>query len=67
MSVPYEVSQTTRNEGRVKALMAMRAERDTPTGLATASRWLGLRRQLAGDESFGEQPPAAVAARDIRT
>jgi hypothetical protein len=41
-----------------------RAERDTPTGLATAARWLGLRKQLTGDEHFSEQPPAAVAIWD---
>ncbi len=43
---------------------SMRAERDTPEGLRVASRWLGLRAQLAGNESFGEQPPAAVAIWD---
>ena len=39
----------------------LRAERDTPAGLAAAGRWLGLRRHLAADESFAEQPPAAVS------
>lgn len=43
---------------------SMRAERDTPEGLRVASRWLGLRAQLAGNESFGDQPPAAVAIWD---
>jgi hypothetical protein len=43
---------------------SLRAERDTPEGLAVASRWLGLRAQLAGDEAFGDQPPAAVAIWD---
>jgi hypothetical protein len=43
---------------------SMRAERDTPAGLAAASRWLGLRAQLAGNESFGEQPPAGVVLWD---
>jgi len=43
---------------------SMRAERDTPQGLAVASRWLGLRQQLAGNANFGEQPPAAVAIWD---
>lgn len=50
------------------ALMAiprsMRAERDTPQGLVTAGRWLGLRAQLGGDENFAQQPPAAVAIWD---
>jgi hypothetical protein len=39
-------------------------ERDTAQGRATASRWLGLREQLAEDPLFGEQPPAAVAVWD---
>ena len=43
---------------------SLRAERDTPEGLAVASRWLGLRAQLAGDERFAEQPPTAVAIWD---
>jgi hypothetical protein len=50
------------------ALMAipryLRAERETPQGLAVASRWLGLRAQLAGDDNFASQPPAAVAIWD---
>src|SRR3954447_9268260 len=50
------------------ALMAiprlLRAERETPTGLAAAARWLGLRSQLAGDDNFAQQPPAAVAVWD---
>jgi hypothetical protein len=50
------------------ALMAvprhLRAERDTPTGLATAARWLGLRTQLAGDDNFAQQPPTAIAVWD---
>ncbi|WP_433316953.1 DUF2207 family protein [Micromonospora sp. CA-269861] len=36
-------------------------ERDTPAGHAAAARWLGLRAALAQHESFGDQPPAAVA------
>jgi hypothetical protein len=43
---------------------SLRAERDTPAGLAAASRWLGLRRHLEGDANFAEQPPAAVAIWD---
>lgn len=39
----------------------LRAERDTPLGLSVAGRWLGLRDQLADDESFAEQPPGGVA------
>jgi hypothetical protein len=50
------------------ALMAvprhLRAERDTPTGLIAAGRWLGLRTQLAGDDNFAQQPPTAVAIWD---
>jgi hypothetical protein len=42
----------------------MRAERDTPAGQAAASRWLGLRAQLGGDDHFAEQPPAAVVLWD---
>ena len=50
------------------ALMAiprsLRAERDTVAGLMTASRWLGVRAQLAGDGHFADQPPTAVAIWD---
>jgi len=50
------------------ALMAiprsLRAERETPQGLAVASRWLGLRAQLAGDDNFAQQPPTAIAIWD---
>lgn len=50
------------------ALMALprqlRAERETPAGLAAAGRWLGLRTQLSGDTNFAQQPPAAVAIWD---
>jgi len=42
----------------------LRAERETPAGLASAGRWLGLRTQLAGDTNFAQQPPAAVAIWD---
>jgi hypothetical protein len=42
----------------------LRAERDTPRGLAVAGRWLGLRAQLAGDDNFAQQPPTAVAIWD---
>src|SRR5581483_9327368 len=43
---------------------SLRAERDTPEGLATAGRWLGLRAQLSGDDNFARQPPTAVAIWD---
>ena len=43
---------------------AMRAERDTPAGSASAARWLGLRKQLGGDDHFADQPPGAVAIWD---
>jgi Predicted membrane protein (DUF2207) C-terminal domain len=39
-------------------------ERDTAEGRLVASRWLGLREQLAEDPLFGDQPPAAVAVWD---
>ena len=42
----------------------LRAERETPSGLTVAGRWLGLRTQLAGDDNFAQQPPAAVAVWD---
>ena len=42
----------------------LRAERETPEGSVVASRWLGLRAQLAGDDNFAQQPPTAVAIWD---
>lgn len=39
-------------------------ERDTPDGRVAASRWLGVRAQLASNELFTQQPPAAVAIWD---
>jgi hypothetical protein len=42
-------------------LKAGRRQRDTPAGLAAASRWLGLRSRLADDEVFPTVPPIAVA------
>ncbi|QSB13034.1 DUF2207 domain-containing protein [Natronosporangium hydrolyticum] len=36
------------------------SERDTPTGRAAASRWLGVRSWLRGHEEFAQLPPAAV-------
>jgi len=41
-----------------------RGERDTAQGRAVASRWLGLRAYLRGDESFADLPPSAVAVWD---
>jgi hypothetical protein len=35
-------------------------QRETPAGLAAASRWLGLRAKLAEDEVFPTLPPIAV-------
>jgi hypothetical protein len=42
----------------------LRAERDTPEGLAAAGRWLGLRQNLASDGTFPDLPPTAVAIWD---
>lgn len=36
-------------------------QRDTPSGLEAASRWLGVRAKLQEDEAFPEIPPIAVA------
>jgi len=44
--------------------VALGSERNTPAGVAATSRWLGLRRFLAEDRHFAEQPPAAVAIWD---
>ncbi len=41
-----------------------RGERDTPQGQQVASRWLGLKAYLRGDESFADLPPSAVAVWD---
>ncbi|MGC9665711.1 DUF2207 family protein [Planosporangium sp. 12N6] len=41
-----------------------RGERDTPAGREAASRWLGLRAYLRGDEAFAHLPPAAVTVWD---
>ena len=50
------------------ALMAgfrwLRAERDTPKGMAAAGRWLGLRENLEADGTFPELEPTAVAVWD---
>jgi predicted membrane protein DUF2207 len=39
-------------------------ERDTKLGRQVASRWLGLKQWLRGDQGFAELPPAAVAVWD---
>jgi Predicted membrane protein (DUF2207) len=41
-------------------IMGLHTQRDTPEGLAAASRWLGVRAKLADDEAFREQAPIAV-------
>ncbi len=50
------------------ALMAgfrwLRAERDTPAGMAAAGRWLGLRENLEADGTFPDLEPTAVAVWD---
>ncbi|NJC70385.1 DUF2207 domain-containing protein [Planosporangium thailandense] len=65
---------TTRNEAFDAALGTffglcvlagtVRGERDTAAGHAAATRWLGLRAYLRGDEAFANLPPAAVAVWD---
>jgi hypothetical protein len=42
------------------AVMTWHTQRDTPAGLAAASRWLGVRAKLADDEAFRTQAPIAV-------
>jgi Predicted membrane protein (DUF2207) len=41
-------------------VMGLNTQRETPEGLAAASRWLGVRAKLADDEAFREQAPIAV-------
>jgi Predicted membrane protein (DUF2207) len=41
-------------------VMGLHTQRDTPEGLAAASRWLGVRAKLAEDEAFQSQAPIAV-------
>jgi hypothetical protein len=40
--------------------MGLHTQRETPEGLAAASRWLGVRAKLAEDEAFQTQAPIAV-------
>src|SRR5918911_1908858 len=42
-------------------VMGLHTQRETPEGLAAASRWLGVRAKLAEDEAFQSQAPIAVA------
>jgi Predicted membrane protein (DUF2207) len=42
-------------------IMGLNTQRETPAGLAAASRWLGVRAKLAEDEAFETQAPIAVA------
>src|SRR5919201_3550091 len=42
-------------------VMGLNTQRETPEGLAAASRWLGVRAKLADDEAFRTQAPIAVA------
>jgi Predicted membrane protein (DUF2207) len=42
-------------------VMGLNTQRETPEGLAAASRWLGVRAKLADDEEFRSQAPIAVA------
>jgi Predicted membrane protein (DUF2207) len=41
-------------------VMGLNTQRETPEGLAAASRWLGVRAKLADDEAFQTQAPIAV-------
>jgi Predicted membrane protein (DUF2207) len=41
-------------------VMGLNTQRETPEGLAAASRWLGVRAKLADDEAFRTQAPIAV-------
>jgi hypothetical protein len=41
-------------------VMGLNTQRETPEGLAAASRWLGVRAKLADDEAFRSQAPIAV-------
>jgi hypothetical protein len=67
---PFVVAPLTFNAGFVYAVGACcvigflktgRRQRDTPVGLAAASRWLGVRSRLADDRVFPTAPPIAVA------
>lgn len=42
------------------SLLGSTSQRDTPAGLAAASRWLGLRAYLASSGTFPDLPPSAV-------
>ncbi len=40
--------------------VSLHSQRETPAGLAAASRWLGVREKLNEDEVFATLPPIAV-------
>jgi hypothetical protein len=42
----------------------LRAERDTPAGVAAAARWLGLEENLRDAGGFADLPPTAIAVWD---
>jgi hypothetical protein len=46
------------------AARARHQQRETPLGLETAGRWLGVRASLVQNEVFGQNPPIAVAIWD---
>lgn len=48
----------------MSAFAGLRAERDTPAGLQSAGRWLGLAENLRADGTFPDLPPTAVAVWD---
>jgi hypothetical protein len=50
--------------GIMVLLRKLRSIRYSAAGEATAARWLGVKRYLQHDESFGDLPPAGVAIWD---
>jgi Predicted membrane protein (DUF2207) len=50
--------------GVLVALRRLRSIRYSAAGEAVAARWLGVKRYLQHDESFGDLPPAGVAIWD---
>lgn len=47
--------------GILGAVRRRHRQRETPAGLAAASRWLGVRASLDNEDGFGASPPIAVA------
>ena len=45
-------------------VMGLHTQRETPEGLASASRWLGVRAKLQEDAVFPTLPPVAVTLWD---